>query len=488
MNAATKVCLGVSAGLLVASAGGMTAANACPKSDAPACTPAIEAAPPAPEAPLLRVAAPAPGASVVPAVYRPDAPLPPRVVTTSGQGAGAWAFGDDGEASRQVTIVSTEGDETYEVRMNDGEYVVKRNGKKIDDARVRIKEGNVIVLGEDGERVREFKVRPHGHAVGHELKWEGDGGQAIAIHSADAPRMVARVNTPPVMVGIHQSDVPAALRWHLGIDDTPAIMIERVIDGLPADKAGLHAYDVIVSVEGSDGASGTVLSKVLREKKPGDELELYVISKGDKKKVSVELVKYQGSALSIARGGSVGVVPKGEAKFFLDEDRNGFVMDTPDVEFDFAFGDAHDEMEHKIHEELRHKREAIMREFEAQASSGEKDRDAARTALEKALAQLDQNLAERVEMIERQARGAKERAMELRGNRLVLPDRFAERARGLGERHADQLEERLAELEERMADMHNSMEHRMERLMHRMEMMLERAEHELHEWHEDDEE
>ncbi len=490
MNAATKVCLGVSAGLLVASAGGMTAVNACPKTDAPACTPAIDVAPEAPAAPLLRVSAPAQGAMVAPAVFTPDAPRPVRVATAGGgQNTTAWTFGDDGQASRQVTVVSTEDGETYEVRMKDGDYVVKRNGKKLDDSRVLLREGNVIILGDDGNEVRKLRFATpgaRGQSADQVIGWVGQGdGGPVAVRATEAPRLVARAGSPPVMVGIHQSDVPAALRWHLGLKDTPAIMIERVIDGLPADKAGLHAYDVIVSVEGSDGASGEVLSKVLREKEPGDELKLYVISKGDKKKIEVELVEYEGTALSL--GGGVAVLPQVQSQYFLSDDQNGFVFEAPDIQYDFAFGDAHDELEHKIHEELRSRREAIVREFESLAHMEKSDRDSARMALEKALANLDSSFAERAELIERHARQAQERAMELRGNRLVFPERFAEQARGFSEHHAEHLEERLAELEDRMAHMHDSMEHRMERLMHRLEMMLERAEEDLQEWHDEHE-
>ncbi len=502
MNAASKVCLGISAGLLVATAGGMSAANACPKTDAPACTPAAPEAPATPA--LLRVTAPAAPAAVTRAVLTPD-PTPavyglraadspaPVAVVASGQGKAqsAWTFDGDGQATQNITIVSNDNGETYDVRMKDGNVIVLHNGDRVDDERVLVREGNVIVLDDGGDEIRRFNVRRGGAGVSDQranrIAWaDSAGGTVHGGQSGDGVAKFVRANQPPVMVGIYQSEVPASLRWHLGLKDKPAIMIERVIDGLPAADAGIRQYDVIVSIEGSDGATGETLSKVLRGKSPGDKVEFYVISKGDKRKVTVELKKYDAAALGSPSG--IGIAPSQGMRFFSPEDENEFLVEgVPDMAFDFSFGDAQDEIEHKIHEEIQRKHEAILRQFEKHVHQGEHEHEAARRALEEALAQLDTNIAERVELAERQARAAKQRVLELRGDRLVFPERFADRSAELRERGAAHLEDRLAELEDQMARMHESMEHRMERLMHRMEMMLERAERDLHEWHEDDE-
>ncbi|MEQ2005393.1 MAG: M6 family metalloprotease domain-containing protein [Limisphaerales bacterium] len=65
--------------------------------------------------------------------------------------------------------------------------------------------------------------------------------------------------------------------------------ISSVTSGLPADKAGLKADDVIVKVAGTTLATGQTVSELLAEKSPGDKVSVVVRRKGEEQEFQVTL-------------------------------------------------------------------------------------------------------------------------------------------------------------------------------------------------------
>jgi S1-C subfamily serine protease len=64
-----------------------------------------------------------------------------------------------------------------------------------------------------------------------------------------------------------------------------------VVDGSPADEAGVVPSDVVVAVEEEPVASMSALVIALRERDPGDEVALEVLRDGDRRQVTVSLVE-----------------------------------------------------------------------------------------------------------------------------------------------------------------------------------------------------
>jgi serine protease Do len=62
-----------------------------------------------------------------------------------------------------------------------------------------------------------------------------------------------------------------------------------VIPGSPADKAGLQENDIILEADGGKLTPDTSLASIVRRKAPGDTLSLTIVSKGQKKEVTVTL-------------------------------------------------------------------------------------------------------------------------------------------------------------------------------------------------------
>jgi putative serine protease PepD len=65
--------------------------------------------------------------------------------------------------------------------------------------------------------------------------------------------------------------------------------IVEVVQGAPADDAGLQQGDVVVSADGEDVQNGDDLRSAVNAKKPGDELELEVRRDGNARTITVEL-------------------------------------------------------------------------------------------------------------------------------------------------------------------------------------------------------
>ena len=82
--------------------------------------------------------------------------------------------------------------------------------------------------------------------------------------------------TPRLGIGIGHVD--AALAGQLNIPNADrATLVRSVEPGSPADRAGVHQFDVITKVDGSDDASLGALWSALRGKQPGEVVTLTVI-------------------------------------------------------------------------------------------------------------------------------------------------------------------------------------------------------------------
>jgi len=70
--------------------------------------------------------------------------------------------------------------------------------------------------------------------------------------------------------------------------------VTSVVDGSAAEKAGLEVGDIIVAVDGRTVHGPMAVTKALREKKAGDEVELTVVRDGSRRELSAELSEHRG--------------------------------------------------------------------------------------------------------------------------------------------------------------------------------------------------
>lgn len=88
-------------------------------------------------------------------------------------------------------------------------------------------------------------------------------------------------------------------QWPEGIEP-PSVQagarISRVIEGSPAEQAGLRVGDLIVAVDGQSLAPAGELAEAVAGHRPGDMIELIVESQGQQRRVTVILGENPDSA------------------------------------------------------------------------------------------------------------------------------------------------------------------------------------------------
>lgn len=242
---------------------------------------------------------------------------------------------DEGEtktasATRQsFSYQSTDGDgRSVELRIEDGRVAVaKVDGKDIAAERVRKVPDGFDIVAEDGSVMRHVAVVRADARRGGEKKAEERkvvradakvdakaGARSSAKPDArDDARMRPRAAGPDVarqdppremaqpksMIGLALAEPDAALAHHLGIDPAKSTMVANVVEGLPADKAGLERFDVIAAVNGDGDASPENLRRVLRDCEPGKKVTLDVVRGSKRKKVSVTAVEFDGRRMAM---------------------------------------------------------------------------------------------------------------------------------------------------------------------------------------------
>lgn len=80
------------------------------------------------------------------------------------------------------------------------------------------------------------------------------------------------------------------------------VYVIEVIEGSPAEKAGLQAGDVIVAVDGEEIADPRMLSATIRSKDVGDEVKITYFRDGKKRTTETELGQREATSFSFGHG------------------------------------------------------------------------------------------------------------------------------------------------------------------------------------------
>ena len=212
---------------------------------------------------------------------------------------GTFVVGAPG-AHSMIMLSQQDDDGTYQLTVKNGQMSAKVNGKQVPDDRIVKKGDEVRILDADGNVIATFTVGKSNNAffgvVGEPRTLVLDELKAVPqVRSFGA----APGQSPPrVMIGITMSDAPDEV--------LKGIVVDRVLEGLPAGKAGLEAGDVIIGIKGAEDASQESLRGVLRKKSPGDELRVKILRDGTVEERIVKLEKYDGAKLGISVGGAPG--------------------------------------------------------------------------------------------------------------------------------------------------------------------------------------
>ncbi len=219
------------------------------------------------------------------------------------------------ESEQTFAYSSSDGDQQgVDLRVENGRVVkAKVDGKEIPPSQVRKVEGGFDVLAPNGEVLRHIPIvqgagveRQRGIAAGGEpvmrkrvrVNPHGavvpDGGERNVVVRIGEP-----IAPPKWMIGAGLGTPDESLTHHLKIDASKATLVTAAMKDLPAAKAGIEKFDVIVAINGDRNASPENLRRVLREAKDGEKIKLEIRRGGETNTVELTPVPFVGAALEV---------------------------------------------------------------------------------------------------------------------------------------------------------------------------------------------
>ena len=110
--------------------------------------------------------------------------------------------------------------------------------------------------------------------------------------------------TQRAYLGIYPKEMDATLADQAGMKDIKGIYVNEVTDDGAAQKAGITSGDVILSINGSEVNTYTQLMEVIRQYRPGDEVEVEAMHHGRVQNYKVRLLNESGSTDVVKKGES----------------------------------------------------------------------------------------------------------------------------------------------------------------------------------------
>lgn len=90
-------------------------------------------------------------------------------------------------------------------------------------------------------------------------------------------------------LGVTIQDLTDDLARSFGFDGTDGVLIGDVVDGGPADKAGLECGDIIIKYDGRSVDNMNEVRNRVAETKPGTKVDVEIFRDGDRKTIAVEI-------------------------------------------------------------------------------------------------------------------------------------------------------------------------------------------------------
>ena len=165
-----------------------------------------------------------------------------------------------------------------------GREIQSPNGFTIENA---VQTDAALNHGNSGGPVLDTRGRVVGVAAQIRSESGGSDGIGYAVPGDTAQRVAREL--------IADGTVDHA---YLGVSlpDDGAARLQEVVNGAPADDAGLQAGDAVTAVDGESIDSGDDLRAAIDAKKPGDKITLTIERAGNERTVQVTLGQRPASA------------------------------------------------------------------------------------------------------------------------------------------------------------------------------------------------
>jgi hypothetical protein len=184
----------------------------------------------------------------------------------------------DGKKSVQQLSVNNENGSLMLALHGDGRATAIVDGEVVPSERL-VREGDHLRVNDgDGNTLFDVRVLENNGGIVYPydskvMAWnEGVWGPALWVSGDGKPRK---------MIGVTSVPAGPALAAQLGLQPEDALVISEVGPDMPAEKAGLKVYDVVLKIDGEGPPSSERLRDVIRAKKVGDVVKLKVVRKGE---------------------------------------------------------------------------------------------------------------------------------------------------------------------------------------------------------------
>lgn len=170
--------------------------------------------------------------------------------------------------------------------------VVSYLGRKLFDASLDdyIQTDAAINFGNSGGPL----INARGEVIGINaaISWKASNiGFAIPINQASAilPQLKAHGRVSRGYLGITLRDLDPDLGQSLGLSGVNGALVQDVSAGSPGERAGLHVYDVILSVDGEHVSSNDDLIRRIAARAPGSMVKLRLLRDDREQALAVRL-------------------------------------------------------------------------------------------------------------------------------------------------------------------------------------------------------
>ena len=118
-------------------------------------------------------------------------------------------------------------------------------------------------------------------------------GFAVPINQASAilPQLREHGRVSRGWIGLSPRDVDPDLQRSLGLTANRGALVEDVIPGSPASRAGIRPYDVIVAIDGKPVENSDRLVQTIASRQPGNPMTLQMLRDGRSINVPVKLAE-----------------------------------------------------------------------------------------------------------------------------------------------------------------------------------------------------
>jgi serine protease Do len=140
-------------------------------------------------------------------------------------------------------------------------------------------------------------------------------------------------------LGVYIQNITPELAKALDLESTKGVLVSKIQEDSPAEKAGIKAEDVILAYNGKPLNNGTELSTWVAGTSPGADITLTILRDGDEQNIVVRLGELDSQKQNLARGtgtyNEIGIAvsnpgPEMVEKYHLSKDEKGVVVTSVD--------------------------------------------------------------------------------------------------------------------------------------------------------------